>query len=99
VPALYLSCTSHGPAVRESAVRFRKAQARGLDAVFGTHSAGTHRPANRLPVRILTVTADDGESGLQADVRWLSPTAANLAKLTVPILAGFTEVPAPVTAG
>jgi hypothetical protein len=55
--------------------------------------------ANRLPVRILTVTADDGESGLQADVRWLSPTAANLAKLTVPILAGFTEVPAPVTAG
>ena len=41
MPALYLSFTSHGPAAcraaHESGVRFRKAQARGLDAVFGTH--------------------------------------------------------------
>jgi hypothetical protein len=50
-----------------------------------------------LPVRILTsaVGVGAGNSGAQADVRWLPPTAANLAKLNVPIPAGFTEVPAP----
>jgi hypothetical protein len=48
-----------------------------------------------LPVRIVTATADAGDSGSQADIRWLPPTAANLAKLTVPIPPGFTEVPVP----
>ena len=52
-----------------------------------------------LPVRILTATADDRTGGSQADVRWLPPTAANLAKLTVPVPAGFTEVPAPSGGG
>jgi len=52
-----------------------------------------------LPVRIVTGTAEVGDRGLQADVRWLPPTAANLAKLTVPIPAGFTEVPAPSSGG
>lgn len=52
-----------------------------------------------LPVRIVTTDVEDGVSGLQADVRWLPPTAANLAKLTVPIPAGFTEVPAPSGGG
>jgi hypothetical protein len=48
-----------------------------------------------LPVRIVTAVADGGKSGEQADIQWLPPTAANLAKLTVPIPAGFAEVSAP----
>lgn len=55
--------------------------------------------ATYLPVRILTGRAEDGENGLRADVQWLPPTAANLAKLTVPIPAGFTEVSAPSGGG
>jgi hypothetical protein len=52
-----------------------------------------------LPVRILVATVQDGISGWQADVQWLRPTTANLAKLTVPIPAGFTEVSAPSDGG
>ena len=48
-----------------------------------------------LPVRIVTAAVDAAGSGEQADVRWLPPTTANRAKLTVPIPAGFTQVPAP----
>jgi hypothetical protein len=50
-----------------------------------------------LPVRIVTAAADAGGDGEQADVQWLPPTAANLAKLTVPIPAGFTEMPPPTS--
>jgi hypothetical protein len=31
----------------------------------------------------------------QMNLRWLPPTAANLAQLNVPVPAGFTQVPPP----
>jgi hypothetical protein len=40
-------------------------------------------------------TAARGGSTFQMTLRWLPPTAANLAKLNVPIPAGFTQVPPP----
>jgi hypothetical protein len=52
-----------------------------------------------LPVRFVTADADHPDPGDQSDVKWLPPTAANLAKLTVPIPAGFTQVSAPSNGG
>jgi hypothetical protein len=52
-----------------------------------------------LPVRFVTAGVGDGVNGLQLDVQWLPPTAANLATRTVPVPAGFTEVPAPSGGG
>jgi len=51
-------------------------------------------PSTYLPVRV-TVRSALGNSAIQqtADFTWLQPTAQNLAKLTVPIPAGFREVP------
>jgi len=51
-------------------------------------------PNTYLPVRVVTRAAL-GNSPIQqtADFTWLQPTAQNLAKLTVPIPAGFSKVP------
>jgi hypothetical protein len=51
-------------------------------------------PGTYLPVRVVIRSAY-GQLVLQqtANITWLSPTAQNLAKLTVPIPAGFRQVP------
>jgi hypothetical protein len=51
-------------------------------------------PGTYLPVRVVVRSAP-GMPVLQqtADITWLSPTAQNLANLTVPIPAGFRQVP------
>jgi hypothetical protein len=51
-------------------------------------------PGTYLPVRAV-VHSVPGKSALQqtADITWLPPTAQNLAKLTVPVPAGFRQVP------
>jgi hypothetical protein len=51
-------------------------------------------PRTYLPVRVVIRPAP-GKSGpgQAADIAWLKPTAQNLAKLTVPIPAGFRQVP------
>lgn len=46
-----------------------------------------------LPFRF--TARDSGTSVFQMNLQWLPPTAANLAKLNVPIPAGFTQVPPP----
>jgi hypothetical protein len=51
-------------------------------------------PSTYLPVRVRGTTVD-GHLLSQADIRWLPPTAANLANLDVPIPAGFTQIQAP----
>jgi hypothetical protein len=45
-----------------------------------------------LPFRF---SAANGTSVFRMNLQWLPPTAANLAKLNVPIPAGFTQVPPP----
>jgi len=51
-------------------------------------------PSSYLPVRVVTRSAAGLPPVQQtADFTWLQPTAQNLAKLTVPIPAGFREVP------
>lgn len=58
-------------------------------------------PTTYLPVRILGSTATFGGSGgstlysLVTNVRWLPPTAANIAKATLTIPAGFHRVSSP----
>jgi hypothetical protein len=47
-----------------------------------------------LPFRF-TAPRGGGAPTLQVNLQWLPPTAANLAKETVPIPAGFTQVPPP----
>jgi hypothetical protein len=51
-------------------------------------------PRTYLPVRV-DIRPASGKSGpwQEADITWLPPTAQNLAKLTVPIPAGFRHVP------
>jgi hypothetical protein len=51
-------------------------------------------PSTYLPVRV-AVRPGPGAPGpwQTADITWLAPTAHNLARLTVPIPAGFREVP------
>lgn len=51
-------------------------------------------PGTFLPVRVV-VRSSPSSPVLQqtADITWLRPTAQNLAKLTVPIPAGFRRVP------
>lgn len=46
-----------------------------------------------LPFRF--TSANGGTSVFQMNLRWLPPTPANLAKVNVPIPAGFTQVPPP----
>jgi len=54
-------------------------------------------PASYLPVRFGYVSTDprlkDGQPGF--DIRWLPPTSANLAQLTMTIPPGFTQVAPP----
>jgi len=45
-----------------------------------------------LPFRF---TATSSGPAFQMRLRWLPPTTANLARLNVPIPAGFTQVPPP----
>jgi hypothetical protein len=51
-------------------------------------------PRTYLPVRVVTGPGP-GEPGPRqtAEITWLAPTAQNLARLTVPIPAGFRQVP------
>jgi hypothetical protein len=48
-----------------------------------------------LPPRITTVWLGTNGPVQQDDLRWLPPTEANLANLTVPIPAGFRQIPPP----
>jgi hypothetical protein len=51
-------------------------------------------PGTYLPVRVVVRSAFGAPAVQQtADITWLSPTAQNLAKLAVPIPAGFRQVP------
>jgi hypothetical protein len=77
----------------------------GIDAIRLTSKSGSPLDetiwvsrATYLPVRVVLGTAA-GSPALRhtADITWLQPTAQNLAKLTVPIPAGYRRVPfAPV---
>jgi len=51
-------------------------------------------PGTYLPVRVV-IRLSGGQPVLQqaADITWLPPTAQNLARLTVPVPAGFRQVP------
>jgi hypothetical protein len=73
----------------------------GIEAIELTSRAGSPiaetiwvSPGTYLPVR-LVVRSGPGAPVFQrtADIRWLRPTAQNLATLTVPIPAGFRQVP------
>jgi len=52
-------------------------------------------PGTYLPVRAVVGSPFAGQSGptQTVDISWLPPTAQNLAKLTVPVPAGFRRVP------
>jgi hypothetical protein len=69
----------------------------GVQVVKLTESNGTMawvNPVTYLPVRVIV-------AGLEPsiyDFRWLAPTAASLAPLSVPVPAGFRQVPPPATA-
>jgi hypothetical protein len=72
----------------------------GTDAIELTSRAGSPltetiwvNPSTYLPVRVVA-SSPYGTPGLQqtADFSWLPPTAQNLAKLAVPIPAGFRQV-------
>ena len=52
------------------------------------------KPDTYLPVRLIL---DQGPVNSQDDFRWLPPTPANLAQLTVTVPAGFSQVPPPYT--
>jgi hypothetical protein len=73
----------------------------GIEAIELTSSPGSPAsstiwvsPDTYLPVRIVIRSAP-GQPVLQqtADITWLAPTARNLARLTVPIPAGFRQLP------
>ena len=56
-------------------------------------------PGSYLPVRMMVRSAfGPGRVRQTADITWLPPTATNLAKLTVPVPAGFREVSLPQVA-
>ena len=51
-------------------------------------------PGTYLPVRVVVRSAPGMPALRQtADITWLRPTAQNLARLTVPVPAGFRQVP------
>ena len=52
-------------------------------------------PSSYLPVRVVAGSALSPALKQTADITWLPPTAQNLAKLTVPIPAGFRHVSFP----
>ena len=52
------------------------------------------RPVTDLPIRVVVHSAHGQPAfRMTADISWLAPTSQNLAKLTVPIPAGFRRVP------
>lgn len=66
----------------------------GVEAVKLTGSNGTTawvNPSTYLPVRVIV----GGLKPTQIDFRWLTPTRANLAQLTVRVPSGFRKVPPP----
>jgi hypothetical protein len=63
---------------------------RAKDASKGSAETWWVNPATWLPVRTLTVNS---AVSIQVDYGFLPPTPANLAKLKVPIPAGFTRTP------
>ena len=73
----------------------------GIEAIKLTSRAGSPisetiwvDPGTYLPVRVVIRSAGGFPVTQQtADITWLPPTAQNLAKLTVPIPAGFRRVP------
>jgi len=66
-----------------------KTAGRSKDHVFRHH-----RPQSDATPRVLAAQDLGGSVFLEtADIAWLKPTAPNLARLTVPIPAGFREVP------
>jgi hypothetical protein len=69
----------------------------GVQVVKLTGSNGTTAwvdPSTYLPVRVII----GGLKPTQIDFRWLAPTEANLAQLSVRVPAGFRQVPPPSTA-
>ena len=72
----------------------------GIEAIKLTSRPGSFisetiwvSPSTYLPVRVVVRSASGAPAVQQtADITWLSPTAQNLAKLTVPIPAGFRKV-------
>lgn len=73
----------------------------GIEAIKLTSSPGSMisetiwvSPGTHLPVRVVTRPAPGQPGPWQtAEITWLAPTAQNLAKLAVPIPAGFRQVP------
>ncbi|GEM_PF-1181082 len=72
----------------------------GIEAIKLTSRAGSPiaetiwvSPGTYLPVRVVMRAASGQPGPLQAaDITWLEPTAQNLARLTVPVPAGFRQV-------
>jgi hypothetical protein len=73
----------------------------GIDAIKLTSRPGSRisatmwvSPGTYLPLRVV-IRPDPGSPipWQEADITWLPPTAQNLARLTVPIPAGFRQVP------
>jgi hypothetical protein len=74
----------------------------GTDAIKLTSRAGSPlaetiwvNPDTYLPVRVVVRSAFTQGLRQTADFAWLPPTAQNLAKLTVPVPAGFRQVSLP----
>jgi len=73
----------------------------GIEATRLTSSSGSLisetiwvSPTTYLPVRVVIRPAPGSPASQQAaDITWLKPTARNQAALTVPIPAGFRQVP------
>jgi hypothetical protein len=73
----------------------------GIKAIELTSQPGTSRPATfwvsantYLPVRVVVGSAFGASVGPKtADITWLEPTVQNLARFTVPIPAGFSQMP------
>jgi len=73
----------------------------GIEAIKLTNAQGSQismtiwvSPDTYLPMRVYSRPAADQQGFWQtADITWLPPTAQNLAKLTVPVPAGFRQVP------
>jgi len=89
-----LRCGEFGQAGGAGTAKPGRQRVDGIDAVKLTGRGGTVLwvdPATYLPVQVVV----GGLKPTQIDFRWLSPTAANLAQLSVQVPAGFQRVPPP----
>jgi len=70
-------------------------QAERAVSAWRRYGKGRH-PGTYLPLRVV-IRSGPGTPNLQltADITWLRPTAQHLAELTVPIPAGYRQVPLP----